>query len=117
MLLINPSHVSLVILLWLSLLLHRLPILATLWWLLSPLLWLLLRVLLIWLWLHVLLLWLSEGSIPHPTSTGQRRVLEFVFLLNSGRVEAGRRLVAGQVDAEDGECYGEEDPVWFAWLA
>jgi hypothetical protein len=115
--LINPSHVSLVIVLRLSLLLHRLPILATLWWLLSPLLWLLLRVLLIWLWLHVLLLWLSEGSIPHPTSTGQRRVLEFVFLLNSRRVEAGRRSVASQVDAEDGECYGEEDPVWFAWLA
>jgi hypothetical protein len=138
MLLISTSHVSLIILLRLSLLLHRLPILAALWWLLSPLLWLLspllwllspllwllspllwllMPVLLIWLWLHVLLLWLSEGSIPHPTSAGQRRVLEFVFLLNSGRVEAGRRSVAGQVNAEDGECYGEEDPVRFAWLA
>lgn len=110
MLLIDPSHVSLVVLLRLSLLLHRLPILATLWRRLGPLLWLLLRVLLILLWLHILLLWLSEGSIVHPARTGQRRVLELVFLLDSGSVEAGRRSVAGQVDAEDRECYGKENP-------
>jgi len=113
---------SLVILLLLSLGRHRLSVLAALW-LRRPLLLLMLRcILLIRLWLHILLLLLllglTEGSIAYPSSTRQRRVLELVFLSYGGGVEAGSRAVTVQVDAEDDECYGEEDPMYCRkWLA